>query len=98
MNNEPCVRFGMRISPKISEKPADSRNNRPPKVMLLAVSTSQKVMPFPLVASPSFRDASAASGPGIQPSLLVYLDSGFGASRRPGMTDKNAGAVGRPRR
>src|SRR5262249_28946769 len=44
MNSEPCVRFGIRISPKMREKPADSRNNKPPKVMLLAVSTSQKVM------------------------------------------------------
>ena len=44
MNSEPCVRFGMRISPKISEKPADSRNSRPPKVTLLTVSTSQKFM------------------------------------------------------
>ena len=42
MNSEPCVRFGIRISPKISEKPADSRNSSPPKVMLLTVSTSQK--------------------------------------------------------
>ena len=42
MNSEPCVRLGMRISPKISEKPADSRNSNPPKVMLLTVSTSQK--------------------------------------------------------
>src|SRR5262249_47421977 len=44
MNSEPCVRFGIRISPKIREKPADRRNSKPPKVMLLAVSTSQKVM------------------------------------------------------
>ncbi len=44
MNSEPCVRFGMRISPKISEKPADSRNSSPPNVMLLTASTSQKVM------------------------------------------------------
>src|SRR5262249_14094846 len=29
---------------KRGETPADSRNNKPPKVMLLAVSTSQKVM------------------------------------------------------
>src|SRR6185369_8045088 len=43
MNSEPCVRFGMRISPKISEKPADSRNSRPPKATLLTVST-QKFM------------------------------------------------------
>src|SRR6266403_775341 len=44
MNNEPCVRFGIRISPKISEKPADNRNSNPPKVTLLTASTSQKFM------------------------------------------------------
>ena len=51
MNSEPCVRFGIRISPKISEKPADNRNSSPPKVTLLTVSTSQKFMAevFPLV-------------------------------------------------
>src|SRR5262245_60815354 len=43
MNSEPCVRFGMRISPKISEKPADSRNSSPPKAMLFAAS-SQRFM------------------------------------------------------
>src|SRR5271169_1496334 len=41
MNSEPCVRFGIRISPKIREKPADNRNSRLPKVMLLTDS-SQK--------------------------------------------------------
>src|SRR4030095_12158321 len=44
MKNEPCVRLGMRISPKISEKPADSRKRRPPSVMLLTASTSQRLM------------------------------------------------------
>src|SRR6185312_4942451 len=44
MNSEPCVKFGMRISPKIREKPADNRNSSPPKVMLLTASTSQKVI------------------------------------------------------
>src|SRR6476660_4398240 len=44
MNSEPCVRFGMRISPKISEKPADNRNSSPPNVTLLTDSTSQKFM------------------------------------------------------
>ena len=41
----------MRIRPKISEKPDASRNNRPPKVMLLTVSSNQKVIStvFPLV-------------------------------------------------
>src|SRR5579864_4139509 len=44
MNIEPWVRLGIRISPKISEKPADSRNNRPPNVTLLTVSSSQNVI------------------------------------------------------
>src|SRR6476661_5430742 len=44
MNSEPCVRFGMRMSPKISEKPADNRNSSPPNVTLLTDSTSQKFM------------------------------------------------------
>src|SRR6185437_6847452 len=43
MNSEPCVRFGMRISPKISAKPAESRNSRPPNAMLFAAS-SQRFM------------------------------------------------------
>jgi hypothetical protein len=34
----------MRISPKISEKPADRRNSMPPKVTLLTDSTNQKFM------------------------------------------------------
>ena len=35
----------------------------------------------------SFRGARAASEPGIQTyALNAFLDSGFGASRRPGMT------------
>jgi hypothetical protein len=42
----------MRISPKISEKPADSRKSSPPKVMLLAVSTSQKFMVAAVPRSP----------------------------------------------
>src|SRR5580693_7514851 len=48
MNIEPCVRFGIRISPKIRENPADSRNNRPPNVTLLTVSSSQNVISLPL--------------------------------------------------
>src|SRR5690348_1260454 len=44
MNSEPCVRLGIRISPKIRENPAERRNSSPPKVMLLTASTSQKVI------------------------------------------------------
>jgi hypothetical protein len=35
MKNEPCIRLGMRIRPKISEKPAERRNKRPPSAKLL---------------------------------------------------------------
>src|SRR6185437_15394155 len=42
MNIEPWVRFGMRISPKIKVKPADSRNSSPPSVTLLTERISQR--------------------------------------------------------
>src|SRR5262245_7803291 len=44
MKNEPWVRFGIFMSPKISENPADSRKRRPPSVMLLTASTTQRFM------------------------------------------------------
>src|SRR5262245_41083775 len=44
MKNEPWVRFGIFMSPKISENPADSRKSRPPSVMLLTASTTHKFM------------------------------------------------------
>src|SRR5215510_4179988 len=37
MKNAPCARFGMRIRPKMSEKPDDNRNSRPPKATLFSV-------------------------------------------------------------
>src|SRR5215471_20413306 len=43
MKNEPWVRLGILISPKISENPADRRKSRPPSVMLLTASTSQRL-------------------------------------------------------
>src|ERR1700750_155978 len=52
MYSEPCVRLGIRISPKMSAKPDDSRNNSPPNVMLLTVSDTQKfIYAFALRAS-----------------------------------------------
>src|ERR1700746_3213888 len=41
MKTAPCARFGMRIRPKIREKPEDSKNSRPPKATLLRVWISQ---------------------------------------------------------
>src|SRR5215831_3703262 len=37
MKKAPCARFGIRIKPKINEKPDDSRNSRPPNATLLSV-------------------------------------------------------------
>src|SRR3974377_1874178 len=55
MNIEPCVRLGIRISPKISENPADSRKSKPPNVTLLTVSSTQNVIyaALPLPELPS---------------------------------------------
>src|SRR5829696_8165703 len=50
MKNEPCIRFGMRISPKISEKPAESRNSKPPSARLFTPSVSQSVIHQPFAA------------------------------------------------
>src|SRR5215212_2538215 len=47
MKNEPCIRFGMRISPKISEKPAERRNSKPPSARLFTPSVSQSVIDYP---------------------------------------------------
>src|SRR5207253_7951111 len=44
MKNEPWVRLGIFIRPKISEKPAESRKRRPPSVMLLIASTNHRFM------------------------------------------------------
>src|SRR5216684_3705193 len=41
MNRAPCVRFAILIRPKISEKPAASRNNSPPSERLLRVWMTQ---------------------------------------------------------
>jgi hypothetical protein len=44
-------------------------------------------LPYLVSLNSSFRGASATSEPGIQNKLPnSHLDSGFGASRRPGMT------------
>src|SRR5262245_28391412 len=45
MKNEPCVRLGIFMRPKMSEKPADRRNSNPPSVMLFTASTNHKFMP-----------------------------------------------------
>ena len=44
MNSAPCVRLAMRMSPKISEKPAASRNSSPPSARLFSVWMIQNCM------------------------------------------------------
>ena len=46
MKNEPWVKFGIFMSPKTKENPADNRNNRPPSVTLLTASTTQTFTAF----------------------------------------------------
>src|SRR3954454_1787752 len=70
MKREPWVRFGMRISPKINENPADNRNNRPPNVMLLTASNSQKVMLGVFARCARLRNRSAACA--APPSALQW--------------------------
>src|SRR3954468_17623975 len=52
MKKPRCARLGMRISPKASEKPEESRNSRPPKATLFSVwmiqNCMEPVMFFPL--------------------------------------------------
>src|SRR6185312_1649035 len=75
MNIEPCVRFGMRIRPKISEKPAESRNSRPPRVMLLTARISHRFMtvraPFPRCGTRGTARGKVVSRAARSPSRVV---------------------------
>src|ERR1700730_12538687 len=42
----------MRIKPKMSEKPAESRKSKPPKAMLFTASVSQRLIVLPPVRRP----------------------------------------------
>src|SRR5215475_4769294 len=44
MKNDPCIRLGMRIRPKMSEKPAESRNSKPPRAMLFTARVSHRLI------------------------------------------------------
>src|SRR4029434_5839945 len=71
MKKKPCVRLGMRISPKISEKPADSRKRRPPSVMLLTASTSQGPMAVERRSALHGRIVTRVHRLGQEPLLVV---------------------------
>src|SRR2546427_1392059 len=44
MKKEPCIRLGIRISPKMREKPDESRNSRPPSATLFTAKVSHRLM------------------------------------------------------
>src|SRR5262245_65610217 len=70
MKNEPCIRLGMRISPKISEKPDDSRKRRPPSAMLLTAKVSHKLMGAlldPVAAGAARGSCHLSHAPGCPP-------------------------------
>src|SRR6266513_6228296 len=69
MKNEPCVRFGIFINPKIKEKPADSRKRRPPSVRLLTASTSVRLMSTGVSPPRAVRPASA-----LQRRVIARID------------------------
>src|SRR6267378_6051423 len=69
MKNEPCVRFGIFISPKINEKPADRRKRSPPSVTLLTASTTVRLMSTGV--SPP---AAARVGSALQRRVVARID------------------------
>src|SRR5437867_7744394 len=72
MKNDPCVRLGMRMSPKMREKPADRRKSRPPSVMLFTASTNQRLTLGDLSGSAlERRIVSGVDGLREEPLLLV---------------------------
>src|SRR6478609_3365444 len=73
MNSEPCVRFGIRINPKISENPDDSRNSSPPNVMLFTASTRYKV----IAGLFSRRQLKKARAPVLAPAIAVSRSALF---------------------
>ena len=72
MKKEPCIRLGMRIRPKISEKPEESRNSKPPSAMLFTAKVSHRLMQVDLVARHPTVDPEAigAARTGTRASVL----------------------------
>src|SRR5216110_3106920 len=71
MNSAPCVRFAMRISPKMSEKPAASRNSRPPRARLFSVCMIQYCT----------RNGAGCPGPVLLPCLRLEILRGRPVAR-----------------
>src|SRR5262249_55657848 len=59
MKNEPCIKLGMRIRPKISEKPDESRNSRLPSATLFTARVSHRlIVRLPVEPKPKVRTIS----------------------------------------
>src|SRR5215470_1476276 len=71
MKNEPWVRLGIRMSPKIKEKPAERRKRRPPSVMLLTASNSHRLTPGGPGSALQRRIIARVDGLREKPLLLV---------------------------
>src|SRR3954466_8177187 len=84
MKNAPCARFGIRIRPKISEKPDDNRNSRPPKATLFSVWMIQNChcMSGFSVMAPSF---APPSSPGLT-RQSIFLRKNGPPGQGPGVT------------
>src|SRR5216683_6017400 len=85
MKNEPWVRFGILINPKISEKPADRRNRSPPSVMLLTARSSQRLTLGGLRSALHRRVVARVHRLRQEPLLVVgpeLADLGIGLDRR----------------
>src|SRR5439155_16815769 len=71
MYSDPWVRFAMRIRPKISEKPAASRNSRPPRARLFSVCMIQYCT----------RNGAGGPGPAFLPCLRLEILRGRPVAR-----------------
>src|SRR4029450_7510741 len=96
MKKAPCIRFGMRIRPKISEKPDDSRNSKPPSAMLFTASVSQRLMDS--LSPPAGRGAGGGGGTrrGGAAHPPPRRGGGGGGGRGGGSRATRAGASGCP--
>src|SRR5690348_9151892 len=93
MKNEPWVRLGIRISPKISENPAERRKSSPPKVMLLTERTSHRFMDaLPRLVFPGGASSSAADSPANRPAArdTAFRFAGHKCCRLHFRGDRNA--------
>src|SRR5690348_7019072 len=84
MKSEPCVRFAILISPKMSEKPAANRNSRPPSARLFSVWIAQYcTQPFVVPAKAGTHDFQKRNwAPAFAGATISAADSRLQVLRR----------------